>query len=136
VQLFINGRPVDEHNYTRRRNGQMFANGPVVFDQQISITLPADAHLVVAITGEGATMGDVYGPPPDADQPNVNAIPVAVANPIYVDVDGDGFKPNGDMLGLPLPVQPGHQPSHGHDHANFRKHASGTARIQAATNAH
>jgi hypothetical protein len=122
VQLFINGRPADEHNYTRRRNGQMFANGPVVFDQQISITLPTDAHLVVAITGEGAPMGDVYGPPPDADQPNVNAIPVAVANPIYVDVDGDGFKPNGDMLGLPLPVQPGHQPSHGHDHANFHRH--------------
>jgi hypothetical protein len=33
--------------------------------------------------------------------------------------DVDTFKPNGDTLGLPLPVQPGHQPSHGHDHANF-----------------
>jgi hypothetical protein len=29
--------------------------------------------------------------------------PVAVSNPIFVDVDGGGFKPNGDTLGdLPL----------------------------------
>ena len=25
--------------------------------------------------------------------------PVAVANPIFVDIDGNGFKPNGDLLG-------------------------------------
>ena len=30
--------------------------------------------------------------------------PVAVSNPIFVDVDGGGFKPNGDPLGE-LPVK-------------------------------
>ena len=28
---------------------------------------------------------------------------IAVSNPIYVDVDGNGFQPNGDDLGLELP---------------------------------
>ena len=32
--------------------------------------------------------------------------PVAVSNPIFVDVDGNGFKPNGDSLGA-LPVKGG-----------------------------
>ena len=30
--------------------------------------------------------------------------PCAYHNPIYVDVDGGGFRPNGDTLGYPLPV--------------------------------
>jgi hypothetical protein len=30
--------------------------------------------------------------------------PVAFTNPIYVDVDGKGFQPNGDTLGRPLLV--------------------------------
>jgi len=29
--------------------------------------------------------------------------PCAYNNPIYVDVDGSGFKPNGDTLGFELP---------------------------------
>ena len=32
--------------------------------------------------------------------------PVAYTNPIFVDVDGQGFKPNGDNLGHPLLVAP------------------------------
>jgi hypothetical protein len=43
-------------------------------------------------------------------------MPTAVSNPIFCDVDGAGFKSNGDMLGRPLPVEPGHQPTKGHDH--------------------
>jgi hypothetical protein len=31
--------------------------------------------------------------------------PFAYNNPIFVDVDGHGFKPNGDALGFPLPVK-------------------------------
>jgi hypothetical protein len=38
-------------------------------------------------------------------------MPVAVANPIFVDVDGGGFQANGDDLDLPLPVASGHRPS-------------------------
>ena len=30
------------------------------------------------------------------------ALPLAFTNPIYVDIDGKGFQPNGDSLGHPL----------------------------------
>jgi hypothetical protein len=45
--------------------------------------------------------------------------PVAVANPVFVDVRGDGFTPNGDLLGLPIPhqVKPTHR-RHVHPHAH------------------
>lgn len=120
VQMFINGRPLEELNFTRRQNNAMFGGGPVVFDHELPVTLPADAHLVVATTGEDLPMGAIYAPEPEAgwDGPR---LPAAVANPIFVDIDGDGFEPDGDMLGLPLPVLPGQRPSHGHDHANFHR---------------
>ena len=90
----------------------MFGAGRVVFDQQLSVSLPSDAHIVVAAAGEGVQLGIVYGAMPVGDERGDGAsgadMPVAVANPIYVDVDGNGFKPNGDTLGLPVPVQPGH----------------------------
>jgi hypothetical protein len=110
VQLFINGRSVEAHNYTRRTHGRMFDDGAVNFDKVISVKLEEDAHIIVAAAGDEGQLARVYGP----DQ--AQAIPTAVSNPIFCDVDGAGFKPNGDMLGLPLPVEPGHQPTHGHDH--------------------
>ena len=36
-----------------------------------------------------------------------NRPPIAVSNPIFVDVDGGGFQPNGDELGIPLPRKDG-----------------------------
>ena len=120
VQLFINGRQLEKYNFTRRRNSSMFAAGPVVFDQILPITLSEDAHIVVSVAGEGGQLGVVYGLEQGAETQPGSDMPVAVANPIFVDIDGDLFKPNGDMLGRPLPVGPEHRPSHGHDHENFR----------------
>jgi hypothetical protein len=37
--------------------------------------------------GEGLQLGPVVGPD------HQDETPIAVANPIYLDVDGDGFKP-------------------------------------------
>jgi hypothetical protein len=125
VQLFVNGRPLEEYNFTRRRHPEMFRTGPLTFDQQLPVNLASDAHLVVAVAGEGLQLGIVYGPLPVGDEQSYGSsgadMPVAVANPIYIDVNGDGFKSNGDRLDLPLPVQPGHRPSHGHEHPNFHK---------------
>jgi hypothetical protein len=54
--------------------------------------------VIVATIGEGMTMEKVmgrrYGSRP----------PIAVSNPIFVDVDGNGFQHNGDELGLQLPT--------------------------------
>ncbi|MFT7632191.1 MAG: hypothetical protein ACI87E_003240, partial [Mariniblastus sp.] len=99
VQVFINGRPSEEHNYTRRNSPELFGEIGAVrkFDSSFKLSIDGDAHLIVATIGEGMTMekvmGTRYGKRP----------PIAVSNPIFVDFDGNGFQHNGDDLGLPLP---------------------------------
>ena len=96
VQVFINGRPSPETNFTRRTTSQHFSDRVVRFEAKIPIELKTDAHVIVATIGEGLQLGPVMGPE-HGKKP-----PAAVANPIFVDVDGGGFKPNGDLLGVPL----------------------------------
>ena len=110
VQVFVNGEPKPELNLTQRTHPAKFHRDTVVFDETIELQLDSDAHLVVACAGEGKTHGDVMGPR------GAKKMPVAVGNPIFVDVDGDGFEPNGDLLGLPLPLEPGFKPSKPHEH--------------------
>ena len=64
--------------------------------------MAADTHIIVATIGEGLTLGPVMGPNHGGKLP-----PVAVANPIFVDVDGQGFTPNRDLLDVPLAIAPG-----------------------------
>jgi hypothetical protein len=33
-----------------------------------------------------------------------NAIPIAMSNPVFVDIDGNGFVPNKDLLDNPIPT--------------------------------
>ena len=70
------------------------------FEQEIPLRLEGDTHVIVAAIGERSKLGPVMGPEHAAD------VPVAVSNPIFVDVDGGGFKPNGDTLGE-LPTKGG-----------------------------
>jgi hypothetical protein len=70
----------------------------VKFEQEIPIRLTGDTHIIVATIGENSKLGPVMGPDRGNDKP------VAVSNPIYVDVDGGGFKPSGDPLGT-LPTK-------------------------------
>jgi hypothetical protein len=103
VQVFVNGRPQAELNRTRRTHSSQFgaANEVVKFEGTFEIELETDAHLIVATIGEGLTMQKVMG------EQYGNIPPIAVSNPIFVDVDGDGFQPNGDELGVPLPRREG-----------------------------
>jgi hypothetical protein len=123
VQLFINGRPDPEHDYTVRSHGDWFGQGSEVFDREIEVELDEDAHVVVACCGEGRSVGPMYGVPEGKTEWG-RGMPVAVANPVFIDTDGDAngdgivFEPNGDDLGLPLPRLEGRRPSHGHDHPN------------------
>lgn len=98
LQVFANGRPLTEHDYRRRTHPTMFGNGVVKFEQSISLELSEDTHLIVATIGEGLKLGRVMG------ETWGNRAPVAIANPIFVDVDGNGFQANGDDLDRPLPV--------------------------------
>jgi hypothetical protein len=98
VQVFVNGHPLPEYNYTTGSHRSWFTDGPIVFDQTLQISTSGDAHLVVAVIGEGEKLGVVVGPE------NANKPPTAVTNPIFVDTDSNGFQPSRDQLGLDLPL--------------------------------
>jgi hypothetical protein len=98
IQVFSNGRATKELNFTRRENPKAFSDGVVKFESDITLDLKEDTHVIVAAIGEGLQLGRVMGPQ-WGEKP-----PVAVSNPIFVDIDGNGFKPNGDLLDVPLPL--------------------------------
>ncbi len=97
VQVIVNGRLEEDLNFTRRTHSNMFRNGTIKFEHKILVPLKEDAHLIVATKGgEGMKLGRPMGPN------HGKKTPIAVSNPIFVDIDGDGFKPNKDRLGAPI----------------------------------
>ena len=121
VQVFVNGRPEESLNFTRKITPQYFDKDHATFYGRIPAVLAEDAHLIVATAGEGLKLGPVMGPSAGS------VMPVAVTNPIFVDVDGKGFQPNGDQLGIPLPIASDHNPSlnHSHPHSHHHHHHHG-----------
>lgn len=97
VQVMVSGRQPEEYNFTRKRHPAMFKDGVVRFEQTVRVLLQRDEHLIVAAIGEHSDLGKGWG-----RSPYGRMRPVAFTNPIYVDVDRDGFKANGDTLGHPL----------------------------------
>ena len=98
VQILLNGRLEPDLNYRRREFPEKYRSETVKFDQKIPIQLEQDTHVIVVAAGEESALGLVMGPDHATDRP------IAVSNPIYVDVDGDRFEPNGDLLGVSIPV--------------------------------
>ncbi|MEQ9407143.1 MAG: CehA/McbA family metallohydrolase [Fuerstiella sp.] len=99
VFVLVNGKVVPEYQFSRDQNPDLFSDDVVKFDQTLQIELTTDSHLVVATGHRTETLGDVMGPSGGAQHP------AALSNPVFVDIDGDGFKPNKDTLGYPLPVK-------------------------------
>jgi hypothetical protein len=56
--------------------------------------------VIVAACAEHSTLALGYG---SSSQASMR--PFAYHNPLWVDVDGNGVKPNGDPLGYPLPAK-------------------------------
>lgn len=99
VQLLLNGKLSEDHHFTRWTTPGKFGSDTVKFEQDIEVELAEDTHIIVATIGDGLKLGQIMGPTHGEDAP------VAFSNPIFVDIDGDGFKPNGDLLGLPFPYK-------------------------------
>jgi len=99
VQVLVNARQPEAYNFTAAKNSHMFREGTVRFEQTIRVDLQEDAHLIVVATDGDSDLTKGWGLNPQGKMR-----PVAYTNPIYVDVDGDGFRANGDSLGHPLPV--------------------------------
>ncbi|MEN1679678.1 MAG: CehA/McbA family metallohydrolase [Planctomycetota bacterium] len=108
VQLFVNGRPAPNYNFLRSSSDK-FGDGVVKFEHTFDVPIEEDAHLIVATAAEGRELGIVYGPQQG------KTMPAAVSNPVFIDVKGDGWKPNRDKLDTPLPLERDHTPTHGHD---------------------
>ncbi len=100
VQVLVNGRQRQDLNFTRKSHPGMFANGLVKFNQALQVKLEEDSHLIVVAIGENFDLRTGYG---TSDQALMQ--PCAYHNPIFVDVDGNGFQANGDTLGFPLPTR-------------------------------
>jgi hypothetical protein len=101
VQVFLNGRPAPDLNFTRRTAPDRFKDDTIRFDAKLPVSIKSDTHIIVAAIGEGLTLGPVMGPNYGGKLP-----PVAVSNPIFADVDGNGFMPNRDLLDVPLALAP------------------------------
>ena len=65
----------------------------------LSMTLREDAHLIVVAWGERHDLKTGYG---KSWQSGMH--PCAFTNPFWIDVDGHGWRANGDTLGQPLPL--------------------------------
>lgn len=102
VQVLINGRQRQDVNFTRKSHPDLFGakDSVVKFDRTINVPLSEDAHLIVVAFGEGSDLSVGYGTSPQAKMR-----PCAYNNPIFVDVNGGGFTPNGDTLGFDPPVK-------------------------------
>ena len=99
VQVLVNSKPDPTLNFTRASHPQMFKDGVVKFAEKIHVPLQSDAHLIVVAIDEDGHQAIGYG---TSDYAIMR--PCAYNNPIYVDADGNGFKPNYDTLGFDLPV--------------------------------
>ena len=100
VQILVNGRQREDLNFTRAENPEMFSEGIVKFDQTINVPLSEDSHLITVAMGEHSDLKTGYG-----NSTQATMKPCAYHNPIFVDLGGDGFIPNKDTLGHPLPVK-------------------------------
>ena len=99
VQVLLNGRQPAELNFTRQSHPDWFSDGVVQFDREIKVPLKDDAHLIVCVHHAKNTLKAAFG------SSNQSALhPHAWHNPIYVDANGDGWKPNNDTLGFDIPA--------------------------------
>jgi hypothetical protein len=95
VQVLVNGRAPAELNFTKATHPALFKEGVLKFEREIQISLKEDAHLIVVACSEHTDLQTGYG----SSSQSANR-PLAYNNPLYVDVDGNGFQPNGDPLGF------------------------------------
>jgi len=101
VFVLVNGRIHADHHYRKETHPNLFRSDVVKFDQTLSLTLDRDAHVIVVAGADKSTLGVAHGPKWGQHHP------AAFINPVFVDIDGDGFEPNKDTLGHPLPVKYG-----------------------------
>ncbi len=98
IQVLINGRQDKNLNFTRKSHPSLFSAFPLQFKHTFPLMLEKDANVIVVATGSRSPAQHKL------NNPSKEKPPVAISNPFFVDVDWNGFVPNKDTLGEPLPV--------------------------------
>ncbi len=96
VAVLVNGRIDPKLDFRKAVHPELFRSGVVRFEKDLTVDLTGDAHLIVAAVGERSTLETGYGRGHQA-----RWRPAAYHNPIFIDIDGNGFQPNGDTLDQP-----------------------------------
>ncbi len=92
---------VPKGSISRAAHPDKFGAATVKFDQTLTLPLESDAHvIVVGDRRETASWDRSWARPRGKQEARRRS-----ANPIFVDFDGNGFQPNRDTLGYPLPVK-------------------------------
>ena len=99
VMILVNGRRSESLTFTRESHPNLFTKDTVRFQHEVEVELAEDAHLIVLTGHRTQRLGDVLGPMWGAQHPT------ALTNPVFVDIAGDGFTANKDILDFPLPVK-------------------------------
>lgn len=99
VIVLVNGRRSDNLTFSRDTHPEMFSREVVKFAHEVDVELNEDAHLIVLTGHRTQLIGDVMGPFWGTQHPT------ALSNPVFVDIDGNGFHANKDTLDIPLPVK-------------------------------
>lgn len=105
VFLLLNGKPRQDLIFTSTNHPELFVEQgegtrrKQIFQKQVTVKLAEDTHLIAVAGGPGNNLGTVFGPAFG------NVPPAALTNPIFVDIDGNGFQANKETLGRSLPVK-------------------------------
>lgn len=99
VFALVNGRVHPNHDYTRAKTPDAFRGGVVKFERELQLELNSDAHVIIVAGNSDGSLSPVFG------TEGAKSKPAALTNPIFVDVNGDGFEANKDTLDHPLPTK-------------------------------
>ena len=96
VQLIVNGKQKSNYNFTQSTHPILFKNSSLQFMHSFSLDLENDANVIIVATNNelDETLKDN----------NNGRHVIAIANPFFIDIDNNGYVPNSDTLGEPLPV--------------------------------
>jgi hypothetical protein len=98
VQVLVNGRQDKNLNFTIESNPGLFTQGSRQFLHTFPLIIEKDANVIVVATGKKRPLDERLS------RKETLQFPIAVANPFFIDVKGDGYTANKDTLGESLPV--------------------------------